>query len=75
MSGFGSLLAMSGLLGLGSFFVAQLPLSFAFSNSTTVSLSNLGTGLLIGAALGVVLPEYVPNNVKWPEHIAYNCFD
>jgi len=48
---------MSSLLGLGSFLVAQLPLSFAFSNSATSSLSNFGTGLLLGAALGVVLPE------------------
>jgi len=57
MSGLPSLLVMSALLGLGSFGVAHLPLSLAFSNTAINNLSNFGTGLLLGAALGVILPE------------------
>ena len=63
MSSLASLLAMSTLLGLGSFAVAQLPLSFAFSNLAITHLSNFGTGLLLGAALGVVLPECVYGHI------------
>ena len=70
------LLSLSGLLGLTSFGVGILPLSFSFSGEHLTKsrctrpshmiegvhmsrLSSLGTGLLLGAALGVIIPEYV----------------
>ena len=70
------LLSLSGLLGLTSFGVGILPLSFTFSGEHLTKsrytrpshitegvhmsrLSSLGTGLLLGAALGVIIPEYV----------------
>jgi len=57
MSGLITILVMSLLLGLGSFSVGMLPLSFVFSKSHLAKLSTLGTGLLLGAALGVIIPE------------------
>ncbi|KAI0056278.1 hypothetical protein BV25DRAFT_1814346 [Artomyces pyxidatus] len=48
---------MSALLGLTSFGVGILPLSFAFSGKHMSRLSSLGTGLLLGTALGVIIPE------------------
>jgi len=51
------LITLSGLLGLTSFGVGILPLSFTFSDRHMSSLSILGTGLLLGAALGVIIPE------------------
>lgn len=57
MSGFITILFMSFLLGVGSFSIGMLPLSFVFSKSHLAKLSTLGTGLLLGAALGVIIPE------------------
>jgi len=57
MSGLLTILIMSILLGVGSFSVGMLPLSFVFSKSHLAMLSTLGTGLLLGAALGVIIPE------------------
>ncbi|CAA7261565.1 unnamed protein product [Cyclocybe aegerita] len=51
------LLVMVALLGASSFAVGMLPLSYAFSKSHLERLSALGTGLLLGAALGVIIPE------------------
>ncbi|KAF8158172.1 ZIP-like iron-zinc transporter [Crassisporium funariophilum] len=51
------LLVMSALLAATSFAVGMLPLSYAFSKSHLERLSALGTGLLLGAALGVIIPE------------------
>ncbi|TFK73612.1 Zinc/iron permease [Pluteus cervinus] len=48
---------MSALLGLTSFGCGALPLSFVFSKSHLERLGYLGTGLLLGAALGVIIPE------------------
>ncbi|KAI0693229.1 Zinc/iron permease [Cytidiella melzeri] len=59
MSGFLSLLMMAGFLGLGSFLVGILPLSFTFSRFALAWLSSMGTGLLLGTALGVIIPEGV----------------
>jgi zinc transporter 9 len=58
MSGFVSVITMALLLGAGSFSVSLLPLSFNFSRAHINQLSNFGTGLLLGAALGVIIPEY-----------------
>ncbi|OSD07594.1 Zinc/iron permease [Trametes coccinea BRFM310] len=48
---------MAVLLGAASFGTGMLPLSVAFSKSSLSALSAFGTGLLLGAALGVVIPE------------------
>ncbi|EIN12926.1 Zinc/iron permease, partial [Punctularia strigosozonata HHB-11173 SS5] len=55
--GFPLLVVQSILLGASAFGIGMLPLSFAFSKRQTDGLSNLGTGLLLGAALGVIIPE------------------
>ncbi|KAH9925395.1 Zinc/iron permease [Epithele typhae] len=57
MAGFLALAIMAILLGAASFGVGMLPLAFAFSKSSLASLSTYGSGLLLGAALGVVIPE------------------
>ncbi|KAF9533102.1 ZIP-like iron-zinc transporter [Crepidotus variabilis] len=51
------LLIMAGALGASSFGVGMLPLSYSFSKKHLERLSVLGTGLLLGAALGVIIPE------------------
>jgi len=57
MSGRTTVWLMSLLLGFGSFSVGMLPLSFVFSKGHLARLSAIGTGLLLGAALGVIIPE------------------
>ncbi|KAI0081606.1 ZIP-like iron-zinc transporter [Panus rudis PR-1116 ss-1] len=59
MSGFLGLLGMSAVLGISSFAVGSLPLFFTFSRTTLAKLSTFGTGLLLGTALGVIVPEGV----------------
>jgi len=59
MSGIVTVLTMSALLGAGSFGIGILPLSFNFSRPTLAMLTTFGTGLLLGAALGVIIPEGV----------------
>jgi len=59
MSGLLTLVLMATMLGVGSFAVGVLPLSFTFSKMTLACLSSLGTGLLLGTALGVIIPEGV----------------
>ena len=78
MSALPVLLTLSALLGLTSFGIGILSLSFTFSGEQSYEapgqlrscltsikgahmskLSSLGTGLLLGAALGVIIPEYV----------------
>ncbi|KAI0771122.1 Zinc/iron permease [Trametes elegans] len=56
---FSSVFLMAILLGAASFGTGMLPLSVAFSKSSLSSLTAYGTGLLLGAALGVVIPEGV----------------
>jgi len=51
------LLMFSSLLGLTSFGMGILPLSITFSGKHMSTLTSLGTGLLLGAALGVIIPE------------------
>ncbi|KAI8978857.1 ZIP-like iron-zinc transporter [Trametes punicea] len=57
MSGFAAVFIMAVLLGAASFGTGMLPLSMAFSKSALSSLTAFGTGLLLGAAMGVVIPE------------------
>ncbi|GLB38237.1 putative ZIP Zinc transporter [Lyophyllum shimeji] len=55
---------MSLVLGIASFACGTLPLSFVFSKSHLDRLSALGTGLLLGAALGVIIPEGIETAAK-----------
>ncbi|KAA1469955.1 Zinc/iron permease [Dentipellis sp. KUC8613] len=57
MLSFFTLFILASLLGLTSFGVGILPLSFSYSKTHLARLSALGTGLLLGTALGVVVPE------------------
>ncbi|KZT63969.1 hypothetical protein DAEQUDRAFT_770127 [Daedalea quercina L-15889] len=75
MSGFFGVLFMSFLLAAASFGIGVLPLSFAFSKPALARLSALGTGLLLGAALGVIIPEGIetlaePPSMSTAEHAA-----
>lgn len=54
-----TILVLSGTLALGCFIVGNLPLSFSFSKTRIAQLSTLGIGLLLGAGLGVIIPEGV----------------
>ncbi|KAG7443125.1 ZIP-like iron-zinc transporter [Guyanagaster necrorhizus] len=48
---------MTTLLGASSFACGILPLSFTFSKNHLLRLTLIGTGLLLGTALGVIIPE------------------
>jgi len=52
-----ALLIMSALLGASSFLFGMLPLSFVLSKHHITRFSTLGSGILIGTALGVIIPE------------------
>ncbi|KAJ7784354.1 Zinc/iron permease [Mycena metata] len=52
-----ALLIMSALLGGSSFLFGVLPLSFVLSKHHITRFSTLGSGILIGVALGVIIPE------------------
>ncbi|KAI5981135.1 Zinc/iron permease [Pisolithus albus] len=56
-NGLQSLTLMSIVMGTVSYGVGLVPLSIALSRKHLSILSTLGTGLLIGTALGVVIPE------------------
>ncbi|KAI6027621.1 Zinc/iron permease [Pisolithus microcarpus] len=58
-NGLQSLTLMSTVMGTMSYGVGLVPLSIALSRKHLSILSTLGTGLLIGTALGVVIPEGV----------------
>ncbi|KDR82885.1 hypothetical protein GALMADRAFT_238519 [Galerina marginata CBS 339.88] len=58
------LLVMSLVLAGSTFAVGMLPLSYTFSKSHLERLSTLGTGLLLGAALGVIIPEGIETVVE-----------
>ncbi|KAK7048552.1 beta-lactamase class penicillin binding protein, partial [Favolaschia claudopus] len=52
-----TLLLMCAAMAGSSFLVGILPLSFALSKHHITRLSALGSGILIGTALGVIIPE------------------
>ncbi|KAI6114377.1 Zinc/iron permease [Pisolithus sp. B1] len=58
-NGLQSLALMSTVMGTVSYGVGLVPLSIALSRKHLSILSTLGTGLLIGTALGVIIPEGV----------------
>ncbi|KAL5520114.1 hypothetical protein ACEPAG_1774 [Sanghuangporus baumii] len=70
MSGTLTILLMSAALGLAAFGIGMLPLFFTFSRTHIQYLSTVGTGLLLGAALGIIIPEgvetLVSSNVSEP---------
>ncbi|KIO29267.1 hypothetical protein M407DRAFT_21658 [Tulasnella calospora MUT 4182] len=51
------LLSVAAFLGISSFIVGMLPLSVSLSQQRLAQFSTLGTGLLLGAAMGVIIPE------------------
>ncbi|CAE6351123.1 unnamed protein product [Rhizoctonia solani] len=51
------LVVMCTLLGGASFGLGLLPLILTFSKTRISQISTIGTGLLLGAAMGVVIPE------------------
>ena len=57
MTGIWNILLMSIILGVTSFGIGILPLFFSFSRTRIAYLSTVGTGLLLGAALGIIIPE------------------
>ncbi len=59
MSSFPTLLALTGSMALGTFLFGVLPLLLPLSRRSLRFVELLGAGLLLGAALTVVLPEGV----------------
>lgn len=57
--GFLTVLLLSWALAVSCFIAGNLPLSFSFSKAGVAQLSTFGIGLLLGAALGVIIPEGV----------------
>ncbi|KAJ2916142.1 hypothetical protein MD484_g4275, partial [Candolleomyces efflorescens] len=55
---FTQLAVLSIVLAVAAFGVGMLPLAVGFSKTHVERLSALGTGLLLGAGLGVIIPEY-----------------
>ncbi|KAG8896901.1 hypothetical protein FRC01_011572, partial [Tulasnella sp. 417] len=51
------LFSVAVFLGISSFIVGMLPLSVSLSQQRLAQFSTLGTGLLLGAAMGVIIPE------------------
>ncbi|KZW03366.1 Zinc/iron permease [Exidia glandulosa HHB12029] len=72
MASFYTLLAMCGLMFAVSLGMGILPLSVSFSRTRLAQLSTFGVGLLLGAGLGVVIPEGIesvtPANGPVPTH-------
>ncbi|KAH7927761.1 Zinc/iron permease [Leucogyrophana mollusca] len=61
---FWNVVAMSFIMGVGSYGAGLLPLSFSLSKTHLTRMSTLGTGLFIGSALGVVIPEGIEGMVS-----------
>ncbi|KAJ7643954.1 Zinc/iron permease [Roridomyces roridus] len=51
------LIVMSALLGASSFGAGLIPLSFVLSKDHVARFSTLGSGVLVGTALSIILPE------------------
>ncbi|KAF9221603.1 hypothetical protein BS17DRAFT_785032 [Gyrodon lividus] len=66
-SGFRDVAVMSLVMGTVSYGVGLIPLSMPLSKKYLSMLSNFGTGLLIGTALGVIIPEGVEEAVTTDE--------
>ncbi|KAH7885243.1 Zinc/iron permease [Phlebopus sp. FC_14] len=55
---------MSLVMGAASYVVGLIPLSTSLSNPQLYMLSSLGKGLLVGTALGVIIPEGIEETVS-----------
>ncbi|KAI9700161.1 MAG: hypothetical protein M1820_006943 [Bogoriella megaspora] len=53
------LLGLSAVMAVASFLAGALPLSFALSQKSLRTISAIGTGVLVGTALIVIIPEGV----------------
>lgn len=65
---------MSLIMGAASFGAGLVPLSSSMTKSHLAKLSILSTGLLIGAALGVIIPEGIESTIAGdpePESFSY----
>ncbi|KIJ62600.1 hypothetical protein HYDPIDRAFT_114253 [Hydnomerulius pinastri MD-312] len=62
-SGFQNVALMSLVMGAAAYGAGLIPLSITLSKTYLSMLSTLGTGLLIGTALGVIIPEGVEETV------------
>ncbi|KAG2155907.1 Zinc/iron permease [Suillus bovinus] len=72
-SGFLRIASMSLVMGAASFGAGLIPLSSSLSKSHLAKLSILSTGLLIGAALGIIIPEGVTSTIAGdPEPESYS---
>ncbi|KAG2112298.1 Zinc/iron permease [Suillus discolor] len=72
-SGFLRMMSMSLVMGAASFGAGLVPLSLSMTKSHLAKLSTLSTGLLIGAALGVIIPEGVASTIAGdPEPESYS---
>ncbi|KAG1792951.1 Zinc/iron permease [Suillus plorans] len=72
-SGFLRITSMSLVMGAASFGAGLVPLSLSMTKSHLAKLSTLSTGLLIGAALGVIIPEGVARTIAGdPEPESYS---
>ncbi|KAF2085268.1 Zinc/iron permease [Saccharata proteae CBS 121410] len=56
-NGLPMLLGLSALMGIASFLAGSLPLSFSMSTRKLRFISALGTGVLVGTSLIVIIPE------------------
>jgi len=57
MSSLAKVIVLSSILGVASFGFGLLPLAYPFSRKNLARLSIFGTGLLLGASVGVIIPE------------------
>ncbi|KAG2037764.1 ZIP zinc transporter-domain-containing protein [Suillus americanus] len=72
-SGFLHIVSMSLVMGAASFGAGLVPLSSSMAKSHFAKLSTLSTGLLIGAALGVIIPEGIASTIAGdPEPESYS---
>ncbi|KAG8920705.1 hypothetical protein FRC03_010823 [Tulasnella sp. 419] len=56
---FTTLVILVSVLGVSSFLAGMIPLSVAMSRKRLAQISTVGTGILLGAAMGVIIPEGV----------------
>ncbi|KAG7088224.1 hypothetical protein E1B28_012241 [Marasmius oreades] len=63
-----ALIAATAILGAASFACGMLPLSLTLSKSYMNRLTLVGTGLLLGTALGVIIPEGIEVLVEASPH-------
>jgi zinc transporter 9 len=58
------LIVLSTIMFVSTFFIGLIPLSFSLSSAKLRAISTFGIGLLVGAALTVIIPEGVESVYK-----------